>query len=56
MALNAFDRAMIYRWLAGGLLWLLIITVVVVSVRSTNIASRAGRAAAGAVTAEQEQG
>jgi hypothetical protein len=55
MALNAFDRAMVYRWLAGGLLWLLIIAVVLVSIRSSNIASRAGRAAVGAVTAEQEQ-
>lgn len=55
MGLYTFDRAMVYRWLAGGLLWLLIIVVVVVSIRSTNIAARAGRTAAGAVTAEQEQ-
>lgn len=56
MALNAFDRVMVYRWMAGGLLWLLILAVVVVSIRSTNIASRAGRTAAGAVTAEKKQG
>ena len=55
MGYQTFDRVMLYRWLAGGFLWLLIIVVVVVSIRSTNIAARAGRTAAGAMTADQEQ-
>jgi len=55
MGYQTFDRVMLYRWLAGGFLWLLIIAVVVVSIRSTNIAAQAGRIAARAVTADQEQ-
>lgn len=55
MGLHTFDRAMIYRWLASGVLWLLILTVVFISIRSTNIISRAGRVAAGAMTASQEE-
>lgn len=55
MGYQTFDRVMLYRWLAGGLLWLLIIAVVVISIRSTNIAARAGRTTARAMTADQEQ-
>jgi len=48
------DRRIIYRWLAGGLLWLLIIIVVIISIRSVNIVSRTGSVAASAMTSQQE--
>jgi len=55
MGLHTFDRAMLYRWLASGLFWLLVLAVVFISIRSTNIVARVSRAAAGAMTVCQEQ-
>ncbi|MFZ5631742.1 MAG: conjugal transfer protein [Bacillota bacterium] len=53
--MDGFDRTMVYRWLAGGLVWLLLLTAVIASVRSTNIVARASRVAAGAMTVSQEE-
>lgn len=55
MGLHTFDRAIFYRWLASGVLWLLILSVVFISIRSTNTVARASRAATEAMTASQEQ-
>lgn len=50
----AVDRRILFRWIASSLLWLLIITVVIVSIRSTNIVSRTGQVAKEAMTAKEE--
>jgi len=55
MELNNYNRTMVYRWLAGGLIWLLLIVAVITSIRSTNIVARASRVAAGAMTVSQEE-
>ncbi|SFR07083.1 conjugal transfer protein [Desulfoscipio geothermicus] len=48
------DRRIIYRWLAGGLLWLLIFIVVAIAIRSVNIVNKTGHIAARAMTSAQE--
>lgn len=48
------DRRIMYRWLAGGLLWLLIFIVVVIAIRSANIVNKTGQIAASAMTSAQE--
>lgn len=52
---DTISRKLIYRWLAAGLIWILLIVVVIVSIRSTNIVNRDSLVAARAMTAEQEQ-
>ncbi|WP_066638348.1 conjugal transfer protein [Desulfolucanica intricata] len=49
------DRRLLYRWLASGVLWLLLIVIVVISIRSINIVNRTGHIAANALTIENEQ-
>ena len=49
------NRRLLYRWLASGVLWLLLLIIIVISIRSINIVNRTGRIAANALTAENEQ-
>ena len=49
------NRRLVYRWIAAGSLWLLIIIIVINSIRSVNIVNKTGSVAKNALTEKNEQ-
>jgi len=53
--ISDFDRKMLYRGFAAGLIWLLLVAAVFISIRSAKIVTKAGKVAASAMTSAQER-